>query len=407
VALEELAQRRRKALRQVASGVAVLTFWHGNDAHGTTVSSVTQVSTDPLLVGVCLARNSQFGELVNRGQRFGINVLGASQAHLASWFADKGRPPGLLDGAMNLVLTADQCDLKYWFGAVAQGTLKGRVETGHGPEATTPEHMKRPGPLREALTLELGYRALAEEKATRILAHYVDKAPSIPEMEFFATQLMDEARHSMVFRNHLIEMGSLPEEGLMDSIREMAAGYTRDVLDPVEEFTLKVVRDEGDFYGGVAIFTIVIEGVLAPAAELSERKWGVLDPAASEVARGATIDEIRHLTVGSSILREHLIKNPDYRPRLLDIMRAGRKLWDEVPDRQYVIHREELFQAGMLEMADYVGDYEVWPGRRMLDTTPDERYDMAESWTDKMAEVRMSYMGLEDAFAILNGPAAS
>lgn len=95
MALDELAVRRRKALRQVASGVAVLTFWHGNDAHGTTVSSVTQVSTDPLLVGVCLGRNSQFGELVNRGQRFGINVLGAAQAHLASWFADKQRPAGL------------------------------------------------------------------------------------------------------------------------------------------------------------------------------------------------------------------------------------------------------------------------------------------------------------------------
>jgi hypothetical protein len=316
--------------------------------------------------------------------------------------ADWDSAPGLLDGAMNLTLTAEQCDLAYWLGAVAQGTLRGRAGTGHAPEASTPDHMRAPGPLRDALIIELGYRSVAEEKATRILAHYVANAPAIPEMEFFATQLIDEARHSMVFRNHLVEMG-VPEPELGTTIAELSADYTRDVLEPVEEFTLRTVRDEGDFIGGVAIFTIVIEGVLAPAAELSERKWGRLDPAASEIARGATIDEIRHLTVGSSIIRAHLLRHPEYRPRLMEILRAGRRLWDEVPDRKYVIHREELFQEGMLEHADVVGDYEIWPGRRMLDTTPDERYDTAERWTDAMAEVRMRYMGLEDALPILMG----
>lgn len=316
--------------------------------------------------------------------------------------ADWESAPGLLDGAMGLVLTADQCNLRYWLGAVAQGTLLGRVETGHAEQATTPEYMKEPGPLRDALILELGYRSVAEDKATRILSHYVANAPGVPELEFFATQLIDEARHAMVFRNHLVEMG-IPADELHATIADLAAGYTRDVLDPVEEFTLRTVRDEGDFIGGVAIFTIVIEGVLAPAAELSERKWDRLDPAASEIARGATIDEIRHLTVGSSIIREYLIQHPEYRPRLMDILRAGRRMWDEVPDRKYVIHREELFQEGMRAHADVVGDYEIWPGRRMLDTTPDERYDTAEAWTDAMAEVRMKYMGLEDALPILMG----
>ena len=78
---------------------------------------------------------------------------------------------------------------------------------GYLAGTSTPDWMRTPGPLREALMLELGYRSIAEEKATRILAHYVAGAPDIPTMDFFATQLMDEARHSMVFRNHLIDMG--------------------------------------------------------------------------------------------------------------------------------------------------------------------------------------------------------
>jgi hypothetical protein len=48
----------------------------------------------------------------------------------------------------------------------------------------------------------------------------------------------------------------------------------------------------------------------------------------------------------------------------------------------------------MQEHADLIGDYELWPGVRMLDTTPEQRYDMAEQWTDEMAEARMAYMGL-------------
>ena len=144
----------------------------------------------------------------------------------------------------------------------------------------------------------------------------------------------------------------------------------------------------------VAVFCIVIEGVLAPAAELSERKWGPLSPATSEISRGTSIDEIRHLTVASTILKDHLAAHPESRDRIVEIIQAGVKMWDEVPDREFVIHREELFQEGMAEHADLIGDYEIWPGTRMLDTTAEQRYDMADRWTEQMAEVRMAYMGL-------------
>lgn len=310
-------------------------------------------------------------------------------AHEAGW----DTAPGLLDGAKELTLGPEDCNLAYWFTEVAQGTLRDRGATGHHKDAGIPEFLKRPGPLREALVLEFGFRGLSEEIATRLLAHYVAAAPGMPELEFYTTQLVDEARHARVFRNHLVELG-LPEATLLKDIDAMAADYRRLVLQPVEDFTLEIVRDQGDFAGGVAVFAIVIEGVLAPAAELSERKWTPLSPATGEISRGTAIDEIRHLTVASTILRDHLVKHPEYRPRLMEILRAGVKLWDELPDRQFVIHREELFQQGMAEHADKIGDYEVWPGVRLLDTTPDQRYDMAEQWTDEMAESRMAYMGI-------------
>ena len=201
--------------------------------------------------------------------------------------ADWERAPNLLDGAQDLTMSAEQADLAYWLSAVAQGTLRGRAERGHA--TTTPDYMSEPGPLREALVLELGNRSIAEARAVRVLSHYVAAAPGNAELEFFTTQLVDEARHAMIFRKHLLELG-VPAEGLLDYIDEQGADYTERVLDPISEFAIKVVRDEGDFIGGVAVFTIVIEGVLAPAAELSERKWTLLDPAAgrSPAARRST-----------------------------------------------------------------------------------------------------------------------
>jgi hypothetical protein len=315
--------------------------------------------------------------------------------------ADFNLAPGLLEGAMSLTLTTRDCDLAYWLTAVTQGTLRGRAATGHSTAAITPAFMCRPGPLRDALVLELGWRSVAEERATQTLAYFVAEAPGIPEMEFYATQVLDEARHAMVFRNHLVELG-VPAEHLHEIIAELSADFTTEILDPIAEFVVRTVRDEHDFAGAVAAFTIVVEGVLAPAAELSERKWDRLDPAAGEISRGAAIDEIRHLAVGSSIVREYLIRHPDYRPRVMEIMRAGRKIWDEVPDRKYVLQRENLFQEGMQEHAKLLAGYEVFPGRRLLDTTAAERYDLAESWSDEMAEARLRYMDLPEAAAILS-----
>lgn len=307
--------------------------------------------------------------------------------------ADWDTAPGLLDGAKELALGPEECNLAYWITQVAQGTLRDRGVTGHHDSARVPDFLKAPGPLREALVLEFGFRGLSEEVATRILAPYVAIAPGIPELEFYATQLIDEARHARVFRNHLVELG-MPEATLLRDIEEMAADYHREVLQPVIDFTLDIVQTQRDFAGGVAVFAIVIEGVLAPAAELSERKWTPLSPATGEISRGTAIDEIRHLTVASTILRDHVRAHPEYRPRLMEILRAGVELWDAIDDRKFVIHREELFQQGMAEHADKIGDYEIWPGTRLLDTTPEERYDMAERWTDEMAESRMAYMGL-------------
>jgi hypothetical protein len=302
--------------------------------------------------------------------------------------------PGVLEGARTLELTPEQCDLDHWFTTVAGGTVLGLVR-GHGPEAEVPGHMLRPGPLRDAAVDEFAFQAIAEEKATRAISSLVPLAPDLACLEFYVTQLVDEARHARIYRQHLVDLG-VPEEDLAATVEKTAGEDARKILFPLEAFGMSVLS-KGDFYGGVVVLTVLVEGVIAPTTELSERKWRILDPAAADVQRGAGIDEIRHLTVGSSVVRRYLLARPDKKEHLVDLIVRGRALWERLPLVEMLRRQEELFQEGMRELADVAGDYEVWEGRRLIDTTPDERIETALRWSKETQDVRLDYMGLSDA----------
>ncbi|ACU37507.1 VlmB-like protein [Actinosynnema pretiosum subsp. pretiosum] len=305
---------------------------------------------------------------------------------------DWDRTVPVLEGARTLELTPESCDLQYWLDEVA-GRLLRRIPNGHTPDAVVPEQVLKPGPLRDALIQEFAFRTIAEEKVTRALGHLVAAAPNRVMTEFFSTQLLDEARHARVFRDHIIEVG-VPEAEVDDVITEVAGKAIETVLDPLEAFGVSVIRDQGDFYGGVITLTILVEGVLAPFGELSERKWVELDPAGAEIERGAGMDEIRHLSVGSSVIKRHLQEQPGERMRVLELIQRGRALWEGLPMQPVLFQRESLFQQGLEEWGHLIPEYEVWPGRKLVDTSAEERMITASTWSQETQDVRMRYMGL-------------
>ncbi|WP_406835974.1 VlmB-like protein [Streptomyces sp. AHU1] len=307
--------------------------------------------------------------------------------------ADWDTAPGVLEGARSLELTPGICNLPYWIEHVA-GSMLRRLADGTVRADAPTEAVTRPGPLHDALVDEFTFRTLAEEKAARALSFLVFHAPDNDCLEFFSTQLIDEARHARVFREHLLTAG-VPAGELAGAIARTAASSGAAVLDPLEEFGLHVLRDQGDFHGGVLVLTVLVEGVLAPAAELSERKWKLLDPSAALVERGANMDEIRHLAVGSAVIRDHLTRHPDQRPRLQALIQEGRRLWEKLPMAEVLFRRESLFQEGLAEHGHLLGDYEIWPGRRLVDTGVQERMEAAERWSRETQEARLAYMLLD------------
>jgi flavin reductase (DIM6/NTAB) family NADH-FMN oxidoreductase RutF len=80
----------REALAAVAAPVAVVTSFHGERPHGTTVSAFCSLSLEPPLVLVSLDRDSDLLRMVRQSRRYGINVLSHDQEEVATRFARKG-----------------------------------------------------------------------------------------------------------------------------------------------------------------------------------------------------------------------------------------------------------------------------------------------------------------------------
>jgi flavin reductase (DIM6/NTAB) family NADH-FMN oxidoreductase RutF len=79
----------REAMRQWATGVAVVSSLHDGVQHGMTVSSFTSISLEPPLVLVSLSKEARTHDLVQRSGVFGVTLLHQSQQWISDRFAGR------------------------------------------------------------------------------------------------------------------------------------------------------------------------------------------------------------------------------------------------------------------------------------------------------------------------------
>jgi len=79
----------RQGLRAFSTGVAVITVRKGADLHAMTASSFASVSIEPPLLLFSVALTARCHALLRAADRFGVNLLRASQAELAHYFAGR------------------------------------------------------------------------------------------------------------------------------------------------------------------------------------------------------------------------------------------------------------------------------------------------------------------------------
>lgn len=79
----------RKAMRNWATGITIVTAEHEGNSHGMTVSSFTSLSLDPALLSVSLYNTSRTHALVSAAGKFGVTILAADQEDVSNTFAGR------------------------------------------------------------------------------------------------------------------------------------------------------------------------------------------------------------------------------------------------------------------------------------------------------------------------------
>jgi hypothetical protein len=296
----------------------------------------------------------------------------------------------LVKDALDKALDIQTCDLDYWIREVA--TNFAPMRRGRSADATVPAWMVAEGPLKQSIVEEFSFRARTEEAAARSISHMILCAPSLQAMDFYVTQLADEARHAYVFRHHLVDLG-VPAERLEQEVERISGAKVAAILGPLEEFMQPALAAK-DFAAMVVFLAVIAEGALAPAAEMSSLRWADVDPPAAEIGYGANLDEIRHLAVGTSFIRDHVAGRRDEAKRLSKMIAEGRELFANLPILETLLRREQLFQEGLEQHREAFASFEFVPGRRLVDTTVEERLALQWSWSEEMRSARLTEMGL-------------
>ena len=79
----------RKAMSHLATGVSVVTAKGVDCEHGATISALTSVSMEPLLLLICLHRKSATYRAVAEAGTFGLSILGDDHKNVALLFASR------------------------------------------------------------------------------------------------------------------------------------------------------------------------------------------------------------------------------------------------------------------------------------------------------------------------------
>ena len=83
------ADNFRAAMRQLASGVTLITVGEGAERRGMTATAVVSLSADPPTLIVCVNSNASMYPGLARGTAFGVSVLAADQQEIADRFAGR------------------------------------------------------------------------------------------------------------------------------------------------------------------------------------------------------------------------------------------------------------------------------------------------------------------------------
>ncbi|MDQ6917918.1 MAG: ribonucleotide-diphosphate reductase subunit beta [Candidatus Dormibacteraeota bacterium] len=197
-----------------------------------------------------------------------------------------------------------------------------------------------PPPVQKALRTTMILFFVGEQIVTDTLAPVLHAAPLEDERIFLATQIADEARHTVFFQRFFEEV--LGHEGgihsaMLEFRPKTRAGYRRifdvELVNAIDACRLEP-RDPVAFVDAIVTYHLVIEGFLALGGQRQTlrllRKIGIL-PGFVNGFTAVARDESRHIGFGVLALRRRVAENPEM-ARVI-----AKKVYDLVPSAVDVV----------------------------------------------------------------------
>lgn len=183
--------------------------------------------------------------------------------------------------------------------------------------------------VKERLLWTLAAFYVAEQRVAATLTPYVAAAPKLEQRVFLATQCVDETRHAVFFDRWFQEVVAAGDGDLSRRLRSsrqwVGPGFGPlfdDYLEDVTEQLRRRPKDIRHFAKAMAVYHLVIEGVLALTGQKFILAWARDNQILPGFRAGFTAvarDESRHVAFGARCIRDLL----DDDPGLLEAVHEG------------------------------------------------------------------------------------
>jgi ribonucleoside-diphosphate reductase beta chain len=208
---------------------------------------------------------------------------------------------------------------------------------------------------------------IGEQAVTDTLGPILHAAPTEEDRIFLATQVVDEARHTVFFMRFFDEVlgisGGL--SGALEAIRpEAVAGFQKIFNTHLEDAVNRVRENPSDYatwLQGITIYHFVVEGMLALTGQKfilrTLRQFGVM-PGFYAGFTAVTRDESRHVNYGVGALRDGIVKGFNKPVEEMIEMTLEPACWTILaPDREIPIDDPDLVPENLrispLEIIDF------------------------------------------------------
>ena len=278
--------------------------------------------------------------------------------------------------------------IQRWLESAPQGYLMD-TDYGHGPDEREPDLVLEDPLLREQAIRTTVQLVVGERCALAASSGLINAAPDAPSKRFLATQTLDEARHTEVFSQRLLDLG-VKKRDFEDTVQSLAnpnlVKFAEVLLDKV---------DQGDFVAGVVGQNIVLEGMAFHVFEMMHAANGDLNPKFAHTLSGTIADERRHVGFGENRIGSLIAENPERKP---DIERMQREMSYYMLATFSDSFRNQPAGEELRRLRQHTGENASkadWQGVNLRDLEPDEMEGVLADTVLKEFKLRLERIGIE------------